>query len=103
MTVSEPIRAEDPAEARARLALLERELRSRTIAALRRVPIRPDCADAKSIRRLAGVDLDRITIEEIELLNMLAWRRRRALPPGLAPKLPPHDPIVRAMERAANG
>ena len=84
-----------------RLALVEIELMRRTIGALRRAPIRPGCADARRVRELSRIDLERISDEDRAMLRLLAWRWRRALPPGLAPNLPPHDPIVREMEAAS--
>jgi hypothetical protein len=85
----------------ARMACVRADLARRTIAALRRAPIRPGTADARSVRRLAGVEAERMSEADHELLRMLAWRWRRALPPVLAPKLPPHDPVVAAMEGRA--
>jgi hypothetical protein len=87
---------EDNSDDAARLARAEAELRRRTVAALRRAPIRPCCRDAREVRRLAGIDMERISGADIEALDLLAWRWRRALPPGLAPKLNPADPVVRA-------
>jgi len=89
-----PERDEDDA---GRLALAQAELRRRTIQALREV-IGPRHRDAHSLRRLFGCDLERIGGEDLAAFEALAWRWRRQLPRGLAPVLPPHDPIVRAME-----
>lgn len=40
------------------------------------------------------------TSEESYLVT-LAWKYRRRLPRSMAPKLPPHDPIVKEMEGRA--
>jgi len=98
LTVAEPIREEPATETVARISWADRELAGKTIAALRQVRIPPAHADARALRRLARVDLDRITAEECELVRLLSWRWRRQLPAGLAPKLNPADPIVRSME-----
>lgn len=81
-----------------RLALVQTELARRMIAALRAAGIPPGHADARLLRQLIRLDLERIADEDRDLLRGLAWRWRRRLPPALAPKLPPHDPLVRAME-----
>ena len=43
-------------------------------------------------------DLAKLTADEVREVNALCWKHRRVLPTYLAPKLPPLDPIVRAME-----
>lgn len=98
MTVSEPIRPDDPAEDARRIAWAERKTQELLIAELKRAGIPPGHADAVVLRRLTHCDLDRIGAEEANLLKGLAWRWRRRLPAGLAPKLPPHDPLVKALE-----
>lgn len=96
----EPVREECETETRARMAAAEAELARRTIAALQAAGIPAGHADARVLRGLIRADLGRLTAEQRELLRMLTWRWRRRLPPGLAPKLNPDDPIVRAMEPA---
>lgn len=82
----------------ARLALAEAELARRTVAALRAVRMPAGHADVRVLRSLARCDLDRITAEQRLLLRLMAWRWRRNIPAGLAPRMNPADPIVRAME-----
>ncbi len=36
--------------------------------------------------------------QKVEQIKALTWKYRRQLPRALAPKLPPHDPIVKEME-----
>lgn len=36
---------------------------------------------------------------EVQRIKELAWKYRRQMPRSLAPKLPPHDPIVQEMEK----
>jgi hypothetical protein len=90
----------EPDDDAARLAWAERGAQAAMIAALRRVRMPPRHADAAALRRRAHAELDRLSSEDRELLRLLAWRWRRQLPAHLAPKLPPADPIVRAMEAA---
>ncbi len=96
MSVLPPETNDDDA---ARLALVETELLRRTLAALRQV-IDAYHRDARRLRELTRLDLTRISDEDRDRLRDLAWRWRRKLPRALAPKLPPHDPIVRQMEAA---
>lgn len=100
MTVAEPVRSDDPAEEAARIAWADRETQRMLIDALRGAGIPPGHADARALRRLVHCNLERISAEEVELLRLLAWRWRRKLPAVLAPRLPPTDPLVKAMEAA---
>ncbi len=43
------------------------------------------------LRRLPGT-------HDLQRLKDMAWKYRRQMPRHLAPKLPPHDPIVRELE-----
>jgi hypothetical protein len=36
----------------------------------------------------------------VTTLKAMAWKYRRLMPATIAPKLPPHDPIVQEMENA---
>ena len=42
-----------------------------------------------------------MTDAEARQIDLLAWRYRRALPRHMAPRLPPHDPIIRALKQEA--
>lgn len=38
-----------------------------------------------------------VSRDQVQRIKDLAWEYRRQMPKHLAPKLPPHDPIVREM------
>lgn len=45
-----------------------------------------------------------LSARNVMQIEVLAWSYRRALPPHLAPKLPPRDPVVLGLKQeAANG
>jgi hypothetical protein len=44
--------------------------------------------------------LPSLNAAQFERLKAMMWTYRRQLPREVAPKLPPHDPIVQEMERA---
>lgn len=51
------------------------------------------------VERLRAHGRQSLDDAELERIKDLAWKYRRQLPAHLAPKLPPHDPIVREMEQ----
>lgn len=60
--------------------------------------------DRTKIRELRRAEPGRMTDEQLLALDRLAWKFRRALSAGLAPRMNPDDPIVRAQregERSA--
>jgi len=63
------------------------------LAALRIFETRWDRQDVERMSKLASLDE-----ADLEKVQAIAWRNRRRLPREVAPKLPPHDPVVRAME-----
>lgn len=79
------------AEAGQRRALVE---------ALCNVSMRANGSDRQFIVDLRRSDLAVIGQDACDRLGRLAWQYRRDLPQHLRPKLPPFDPIVRAMEIA---
>ncbi len=83
------------------------ERRRRAVAGLRRgrVGVLLDnaalCAvDRGFLLRLRDRDLIEMTAADRDRFDQLIWQHRRDLPAGLRPKLPPYDPIVRALEDA---
>lgn len=81
----------------ARLAWADTEMDRLTLAELHKV-VPEGHRDARFVRQLRHIDLQFISAEDRQLLRDLAWRWRRQLPRTIAPKLPPHDPLVKAME-----
>lgn len=97
MTVAEPRREDAAGEVEARIDWANARVARQVIAALLAAGIPSGHVDARALRRLQRADVDRLKPEEAELLRILAWRWRRKLAPHLAPRLPPNDPVVRAL------
>jgi len=83
-----------PEQDAARRAVAQREFCRRVIRALDAVTMLPGHPDKHRLRQLKAVDLAAITDDQMAAMNSLAWKYRRQMPPGLAPKLNPDDPIV---------
>jgi hypothetical protein len=86
-----------------RVAAAVRRARLNTLNALANAPIGADSRERKDVLDLRAKlqrDRDPLTAKEEERIRQLAWKWRRHLPRGTAPKLPPQDPIVREMEAA---
>lgn len=64
------------------------------VEALLNVPTQ--AADRAFLVRI-GREAHRYSADDIERVQAMAWKYRRGMPDCLRPKLPPHDPIVRAM------
>jgi hypothetical protein len=95
----EPDDDDDPG----RVAAAVRRARLITLNALANAPIGANSRARKDVLDLrAKLQRDRepLTAKEEERIRQSARKWRRHLPRGTAPKLPPHDPIVRAMEEA---
>ncbi len=84
-----------PAQEAARVAQAERAALAATIKALARVTMPVGHGDKHRRRRLLAADLDRLSREDRETLERLAWRYRRQMPRHLVPAMNPDDPIVR--------
>jgi hypothetical protein len=54
-----------------------------------------DRQDVEHFRKAAALEP-----AQIDRVKDMTWKYRRQLPKHLAPKLPPHDPIVKEMEAA---
>lgn len=88
-----------PEQDAARQAASQRDFLRLVVAALGQVRMLPGHPDQGRLRRLMQVDLAAITDEQIAALDRMAWRYRRQLRRGLAPKVNPDDPIVREIAR----
>ncbi len=86
---------DDATQDAARVAKAERQVMVATLNALRRV--RNTVQDRAILRGLVQADFDWLTAEQRAALERMAWKYRRQIPPHLAPKLNPDDPIVRDM------
>ncbi len=85
---------DDAGDDAARIARAESQARAVMLKALADL-IMTRTADLGARRRLRAADPERWTVELQAELDGLTWRYRRQLPRHLAPRLNPHDPIVR--------
>jgi hypothetical protein len=82
----------------ARQAESERQLMGLTVKRLMESGLPKGSGDARFLERMdlrITVNREMPTKAEIERIKALAWTHRRRMPRTLAPKLPPHDPIVK--------
>lgn len=85
----------------ARVAAAVRQAQLNTLHALANAPIGANSRERKDVldlRAIVQANRIRLTAKEADRIRALAWKWRRHLPRGTAPKLNPADPIVRAME-----
>jgi hypothetical protein len=65
--------------------------------ALGNVSMRAGGPDRRAVVELCDREPWQLTPAERARIDRLAWKYRRELPPHLAPKLPPFDPLVREL------
>ena len=96
-----PPEPDDESDLRRR-AEAQRQSRLATLNALANAPIGANSVDRDHVLQLRKTIRDDVTLttKQAERIAALAWKYRRLMPRGTAPVLPPHDPIVRAMEAA---
>ena len=87
------------AEDRLRLGIIEDHVLQRTLNALRCVPRPFYGRDAAFLRGVLGQRVERLSERQRDHLKRVAWRLRRYLPPAIAPRVNPDDPIVREIDR----
>jgi hypothetical protein len=89
----------EPDDDEARTLTAQRAATALVVAALARIDLPP-------VERALIVVVSRsqaanpLSRREMQRVMEVAWRHRRQLPAHLAPRLPPSDPIVQAMEAA---
>jgi hypothetical protein len=99
MAYPHPERADDDDQARMEKAVVD--ALAIAVTRLKAVSMAMGGADARFIRNM---DLTLCTLRkmpeqgQVQKIKELAWKYRRMIPAGIAPKLPPGDPIVREME-----
>ena len=87
------------AEDRLRLGVAEDHVLQRTLHALRVIPRPFYGRDAAFIRAVVGQRAEMLSDRQRAHLKRVAWRLRRYLPPAIAPRVNPDDPIVREIDR----
>lgn len=68
--------------------------------ALLNVPLRAGGVDRRAVCDLCRREPSQLYPSERAEIRRLAWKYRRSLPPHLAPKLPPFDPLVQELMNA---
>lgn len=68
--------------------------------ALLNVPMRAGGVDRRAVCDLYRGGWRQLDPAERARVDRLAWKYRRSLPPHLAPKLPPFDPVVQELMNA---